>query len=122
LAALLSLSRKTVSARINSLKEKGLIERMGSDKRGTWRLNDSAEVTEKATEGVTEKVTERVTEKERDVLKCIEHNPTITSTELAALLSLSRKTVSARINSLKEKGLIERIGSDKKGAWRINDN
>ncbi len=34
-------------------------------------------------------------------------------------LSVSRKTVAARLKKLKEAGLIERIGSDRKGYWKL---
>ncbi|WP_243134950.1 winged helix-turn-helix transcriptional regulator [Murimonas intestini] len=36
-------------------------------------------------------------------------------------LLVSRKTVSQRLKELKEKGIIERIGSDRKGYWKINN-
>ncbi|MDR0885254.1 MAG: winged helix-turn-helix transcriptional regulator [Clostridiales Family XIII bacterium] len=68
---------------------------------------------------VTPEVTEKVTEKELDVLNCIIDNPAITSTEIAKLLQLSRKTISVRIKTLKASGIIKRIGSDKKGYWEI---
>ncbi|MDR0876090.1 MAG: winged helix-turn-helix transcriptional regulator [Clostridiales Family XIII bacterium] len=46
-------------------------------------------------------------------------NPAITSIEIADSLKVSRKTISARIKALKEKGIIERIGSDNNGRWQI---
>ena len=42
-----------------------------------------------------------------------------TTTFLAENLSLSRKTVSLRLKMLKEAGFIERIGSDRKGYWKL---
>ena len=41
--------------------------------------------------------------------------------EIAKRLSVSRKTVAARIKSLKEKGILERIGATKNGHWQINE-
>jgi ATP-dependent DNA helicase RecG len=64
-------------------------------------------------------VTSKVTEKETAMLNLISQNKSITQHELAERLSTSRKTVAARIKSLKEKGFIERIGSDKKGYWEV---
>ena len=46
-------------------------------------------------------------------------DPAYTTTFLAENLSLSRKTVSLRLKMLKENGLIERIGSDRKGYWKL---
>ena len=40
---------------------------------------------------------------------------------IAKKLSVGRTTVSTRIKALKDKGLIERIGSDKDGYWKITD-
>ena len=74
-------------------------------------------VTEKVTE-VTE-VTEKVTENEQQILSLLLEDPAYTYTNLSERLSISRKTVSIRIKSLKEKGLIKRIGSDTKGYWEI---
>jgi ATP-dependent DNA helicase RecG len=65
------------------------------------------------------RVTERVTEKESEVLNLIIEDPSYTTKELAEKLSLSRKTISDRIKSLKNKGIIRRIGSDTKGHWEI---
>ncbi len=56
---------------------------------------------------VTRKVTDKVTEKVTD--------------NLDEKLLVSRKTVSQRLKELKEKGIIERIGSDRKGYWKINN-
>ena len=39
--------------------------------------------------------------------------------ELAEILDISRKTVSVKLKKLREKGIIERVGSDRKGYWNI---
>lgn len=75
--------------------------------------------TEKVIERVTVKVIERVTEEENKVLELLGIDPGYTYGNLAEKLSVSRKTVSARIKSLKDKGFIERVGSDTKGYWKI---
>lgn len=76
-------------------------------------------VTSEVTEKVTDKVTVPLNEKESRLLALLSEDPAYTSAELAKLLSLSRKTVSVRLKSLKEKGMIERIGSSRKGYWKI---
>ena len=38
--------------------------------------------------------------------------------QLAEKLKISRKTVAMRLKSLKEKSVIERVGSDRKGYWK----
>ncbi|TAE66836.1 MAG: HTH domain-containing protein [Bacteroidetes bacterium] len=46
---------------------------------------------------------------------------TITATQISEHLKLSVRTVRRRINELKKSGKIERIGSDKKGHWRVTE-
>lgn len=65
-------------------------------------------------------MTEKVTDKEYRILDLLMINPKYTSIELANKISESRKTVSEIIKSLKEKGIIVRVGSDRKGYWKIN--
>lgn len=76
-------------------------------------------VTKKVSEKVTERVTEKVSEKEIAILRLLEEDPAYTSAVLADKLGVSRKTVTLRLKSLKEKGVIRRIGSDTKGHWEI---
>lgn len=64
-------------------------------------------------------VTEKVTEKEKEVIELLTIDPGYTYADLAKNLKVSRKTVSDRIKALKDKGIIERIGSDTKGYWEI---
>lgn len=68
------------------------------------------------------KVTERVTEKEQEILSLLIEDPAYTYSVLSAKLGISRKTVSLRIQSLKSKGIIKRIGSDTKVYWDINND
>jgi ATP-dependent DNA helicase RecG len=60
-----------------------------------------------------------VTEGESDVLNIILQNGRVTQREIALCLGVSRKTITMRIKSLKEKSLISRIGSDAKGHWVV---
>ena len=68
---------------------------------------------------VTERVTVKVTDKEHELLTLLTEDPGYTIPQLAERLSVHRKTVAARLKKLKEAGLIERIGSDRKGYWKL---
>lgn len=69
-----------------------------------------------------EKVTEKVTEKESEVLQLLYEDPAYTLVAMSKKLGISRKTLAARMKSLKDKGVIQRVGSDKKGHWNIMDD
>lgn len=60
------------------------------------------------------------TEKEWRILELLSENPAYTYQEIANRLNIGRKAVFGRIKKLKEKGLLERVGSDKYGYWKIN--
>lgn len=72
------------------------------------------------TGNVTGNVTENVTENRKTLIfKLIQRNPEITTTEIADTLNVSRRTIARDINAMKENGQILRIGSAKKGKWKI---
>ena len=48
-------------------------------------------------------------------------DPSYTYQDIASRLGVGRKFVSVQIKKLKEKGIIERIGSDKSGYWNITE-
>ena len=83
-------------------------------------------VTERVTDRVTVKVTDRVTvkvteEKEIKLIQLLLEDPAYTYIELAEKLGVSRKTISKLLKSLKDKQVIMRIGSDKKGYWELEE-
>lgn len=53
------------------------------------------------------------------VYEAIATNPTVTRADLIEALDISSRTIDRAIKSLKDKGAIERIGSDKTGHWAI---
>lgn len=53
------------------------------------------------------------------VFSLIKQNRNITGVEISEQLNMSLSTVKRRIRGLKEKGIIERIGSDKTGYWKV---
>jgi Fic family protein len=57
-----------------------------------------------------------------DTVNLIKANPKITIDELTLKLSKSRRTMTRTIKKLQDEGIISRIGSDKTGCWRVNDN
>ena len=68
---------------------------------------------------VNDRVNDRVNEKERMLLELLTEDPGYTITQLSEKLGISRKTIATRLKKMKENGLIERIGSDHKGYWKL---
>ena len=64
-------------------------------------------------------VTEKVTGIEAKILELISNDPVITTSKLANILSVTRKTISTHMKIMKKNNVIERIGSDRKGYWKI---
>jgi ATP-dependent DNA helicase RecG len=66
-----------------------------------------------------EKTVEKTVEK---IITAIEKNPYVTIKQLQEVTGLTRRGVEWQISKLKEKKIIERIGPDKGGYWKIIDN
>ena len=62
---------------------------------------------------------EKLTKIEKEILEIIIENPKITQVNIANRLGTAPKTVQRGIATLKTKGIIERVGSNKKGYWEI---
>ena len=56
------------------------------------------------------------------IIEQISCNPTITLDEIAASLSLTRRSIEKKIKELRDAGYIKREGSNKSGKWIITDN
>lgn len=76
-------------------------------------------VSRKVTDRVTDQVTDRVTENEKRLLALLAEDPGYTLAQLVERTGVSRKTVAQRLKKLKDEGAIERVGSDRKGYWKI---
>ena len=70
----------------------------------------------------TEKVLEKVTDNQMQLLDCIKNDPFISAKRIADQITISSRKVQENLKKLKDLGLIERIGSDKGGYWKIIDN
>jgi len=59
-----------------------------------------------------------ISDAEIGLLSIVKENPHATNSELAEITGKSPRTISRLIALLKRKGLIERVGSNKKGYWK----
>ena len=67
-------------------------------------------------------VTDGVTDGELQILRLLSAVPNMPYTALANELGVSKKTIAEKIASLKSKGIIERIGNNKKGYWKVKES
>jgi len=59
-------------------------------------------------------------DRERQILQCISKDNRIPLNSIAKELAVSKRTILRAIKKMKEDKIIERIGSEKNGFWRIN--
>ena len=70
---------------------------------------------------VNETVNAPVNKTERQILERLKDNDRYTFDELASVIGVNRSTISRNMKSLREKGVVERIGSDRLGHWEISE-
>jgi len=61
----------------------------------------------------------RISEAELMLLSVLKKSPSMTNTDLAVASGKSERTISRLLASLKSKKLIQRIGSNKTGYWKV---
>ena len=72
------------------------------------------------TEKVTENKTDNLTVTEQKILELLNEDPGYTYNDLSLRLNISVKSIAYNIKKLKTSGIIERIGSDTRGYWKIH--
>ncbi len=85
----------------------------------TLKSRQGAPLQEGASDKVADKITGKSTQK---VLLLLSENGHLTRDELSKRVGLSLGGIKKIINSLRESGLTERIGSNKTGYWKVNTN
>ena len=68
---------------------------------------------------VNDTVNGTVNKTEQSVLELLSVDANITGAELMQKTGKAERTIKRALSALKEKGLIERVGSDKTGHWKI---
>lgn len=68
---------------------------------------------------LVEGLVEGLAESQKKILELIKDNPTISKKELAEAIKISTTAIDKNIKTLKDKGLIKRVGPDKGGYWQI---
>ncbi len=71
---------------------------------------------------VTVNVTVKLTVNQKKILEEIKKNPFATQEELAKIVGITRKSINENMKKLQSQKIIERIGADKNGHWKILNN
>ena len=98
-----------------------LLHTLNMEEKGDFLRVGFSRVTEKVTEKVTEEVTEKLTANQEKILELIEQDNHITTSEMAEHIGISKRKILDNISKLKSKNKIERVGTPKKGYWKIKD-
>ena len=65
------------------------------------------------------RINDHISDLEQAVLSCLRDDPEMTNAELIVKTGKSQRTITRVLASLKGKGLINRIGSNKTGYWNV---
>ena len=72
-----------------------------------------------ASDTVNDTLNDIVNDTETVIYNAIKNDPYVTISKLMEIVRKSRPTITRNLKLLKEKGKIERVGSDKTGYWKI---
>ena len=78
-------------------------------------INQNSKITQKE----MAKINDKINDKETQILKALNENPKLTIPELNKITKISTATISRYLKQLQDKRIIERVGSNKSGYWKI---
>ncbi|MDR1543312.1 MAG: putative DNA binding domain-containing protein [Prevotellaceae bacterium] len=78
--------------------------------------------TEKGTEERTEKGTEKLSVNQQKIIENMKVNSIISIKELSEIVGIAESKIKANIAKLKSRGILERVGANKGGYWKIAQN
>ena len=78
-------------------------------------------VDRKVASKVDSKETVNLNSTQKRIVKIMKGNPEITIAKLSDAIGIGNSGIKKNIAKLKEAGVIERLGSDKTGRWKVNE-
>lgn len=79
------------------------------------------DVAKNITVNVTQNVTVKLSKNQKKILELVKENPVILQEEIAAKLGIARETVSRNMTKLQSLNILEHVGADKNGHWKVKD-
>ncbi len=128
LATICGLTEDGIYYNIMILKQKGVLERIGSDKDGFWKVNDANLLTEDTVRDTVRDTVKdtakdtvlKVNDRQRSIVEIMKEQPSVYAEDLAVKVGINIRNVKRNLAKLKQMGIIERVGSDKNGYWKVN--
>ena len=81
----------------------------------------SKQAEKKVTQKVTVNVTVKFTANQKKILEEIKKNQFVTQEKLAEIIGITRKSINENMKKLQSMNIIERVGADKNGYWKISE-
>ena len=122
----LGVSSRAVEKRIKTLRENGVIRRIGGDKGGYWEvIENGIEQQQHAESGVKGGVKDGVKELsdiQEIIVKEMLFDPSITTSEMAQKTGIKFRTLQRHISQLQAMGIVVRKDGRKDGYWEVVKN
>lgn len=88
---------------------------------GVTEQQESTQKTARKQQENNMKLTENHHEPGMEIIELLSNNPTLSISELATSLKTSTGSVRYQIDKLKKSGILERVGADRGGYWKIHN-
>jgi ATP-dependent DNA helicase RecG len=75
---------------------------------------------ERLVDGLVERLVDGLAESQKKIVQLMINNPIVTINEMSEEIGISTTAIDKNITTLKRKGIVERVGSDSSGTWKVN--
>ena len=85
----------------------------------TQSVTQTTQSVTQTTQSVTQTTQPKENDPEKNIMELIEQNPFLSQKQMAEKLNLNKNTLKYYTKKMKEKGVIERVGTNRKGKWIV---
>ena len=79
-------------------------------------------ITNSITNSITNKELDNLSDRQKFILEQMQVNPFVSVNDMADILNISTRNIKANIKTLRDAGIISRVGSTRKGHWVVLDS
>ena len=114
------LSNSNIQRVLDELRDLDIIERTGTNRTGSWQIkSDEIIFNDALLDQTWTKLGPNLDQTEKEIITLINSKSNITKNELALKLELSPSKVQRYLTNLKNREIIDREGSSRKGKWIV---